>query len=67
VVLDKSGLVAKGSTGQVMTQEMMNRIYKDTCQVKEVNGLKIMVPGTVDTQPANVVAFPGNSKGIRRQ
>jgi len=67
VVLDKSGLVAKGSTGQVMTQEMMNRIYKDTCQVKEVNGLKIMVPGTMDTQPTNVVAFPGNSKGILRQ
>nr|WP_321402218.1 ABC transporter ATP-binding protein [uncultured Desulfobacter sp.] len=67
VVLDRSGLVAKGPTGQVMTQEMMDRIYNETCQVKEVNGLKIMVPGTVDTQTTNVVAFPRNPKGIHHK
>ncbi|WP_320043657.1 ABC transporter ATP-binding protein [uncultured Desulfobacter sp.] len=67
VVLDKSQLVAKGAPGQVMTQEMMDRIYGDTCQVKDFNGLKIMVPGTVDSQTTNVVAFPGNRKGIHRK
>jgi iron complex transport system ATP-binding protein len=67
VVLDKSELLAKGDPDQVMTQEMMNRIYGDTCRVKDLNGLKIMVPGTVDTQTTNVVAFPGNRKGTHHK
>ncbi|MCG8551118.1 MAG: ABC transporter ATP-binding protein [Desulfobacterales bacterium] len=67
VVLDRSQLLAKGPPGQVMTQEMMDRIYGDTCQVKDFNGLKIMVPGTVDPQSANVVAFPGTRKGIHQK
>ncbi len=67
VVLDRSQLIAKGAPGQVMTQEMMDRIYTDTCQVKDLNGLKIMVPGTVDLQSTNVVAFPGTRKGIHQK
>ncbi len=67
VVLDKSGLLAKGTPGQVMTQEMMDRIYGDVCRVKELNGLKIMVPGRVDTGTTNIVAFPGNRKGIHHK
>ncbi len=67
MVLDRSQLLAKGAPGQVMTQEMMDRIYGDTCQVKDFNGLKIMVPGTVDPQSTNVVAFPGTRKGIHQK
>lgn len=67
VVLDKSGLLAKGPPGQVMTQEMMDRIYGDVCRVKDLNGLKIMVPGRVDTGTTNIVAFPGNRKGIHHK
>lgn len=64
VVLDKSGLFAKGPPGQVMTQEMMDHIYGNACRVKDIDGLKIMVPGEVDTRTTNIVAFPENRKGI---
>ncbi len=67
VVLDRSGLLAKGPPGQVMTQEMMDRIYGDACRVWNINGLKIMVPGTMDTGTTNIVAFPGNRKGIHHK
>jgi len=67
VVLDRSGLLAKGNPGRIMTQEMMDHIYGETCRVKDLNGLKIMIPGKMNTQATNVVAFPGNRKGIHHK
>ncbi|WP_321492081.1 ABC transporter ATP-binding protein [uncultured Desulfobacter sp.] len=67
VILDSSGILARGKPGQVMTQEMMDRIYGNSCKVKELNGLKIMVPGKVAAQPANIVTFPGNRKGTHHK
>ena len=67
VVLGRSGLLAKGDPGQIMSQQMMDRIYSDTCRVKDLNGLKIMVPRGVAEETDNVVAFPGNRKGIKQR
>ena len=58
VILDRSGLLAKGPPGQVMTQDMMDHIYGDACRVRDINGLKIMVPGKVNTGTPHVAASP---------
>ena len=50
MVLNHTGLIAKGPPKQVMDQEMMNHIYGNTCRVKDVDGLKIMVPKRVAQQ-----------------
>ena len=65
VVLDSSGILAKGDPSQVLCQEIMNRIYKDTCRVKEIDGLKMMIPRGVMPKKNKVVTFPGNLKERR--
>ncbi|MBU0969703.1 MAG: ABC transporter ATP-binding protein, partial [Proteobacteria bacterium] len=44
VVLGSSGVLAQGDPGLVLCQELMDRIYENTCQVKQLGDLKIIVP-----------------------
>ena len=63
MVLNNTGILVKGSPRQVMDQQMMDCIYENTCRVKDIDGLKIMVPKRVAEKTGNIVTFPGNRKG----
>ncbi len=64
MVLNDAGLLAKGCPGQVMDQQMMDQIYENTCRVKDVDGLKIMIPKGVTQNRGKIVDFP---KGPERK
>ena len=63
VVLGRFGVLAQGPPGQVLSQELMDRIYENTCQVRQVDGLKIMVPKGLKPAQNKVLEFPKNLKG----
>ncbi len=44
VVLGSAGLVARGVPDQIFSQELMDEIYKDACQVSQAMDLKIILP-----------------------
>ncbi len=44
VVLSAAGLVARGAPDQVFSQELMDEIYTDACEVSRAMDLKIILP-----------------------
>ncbi len=63
VVMGPSGIMAQGAPGDVVTQKLMNQIYEDTCQVKTVENLKMVMPSGLPWNTGGVVPFPMNRKG----
>lgn len=63
VVMGPLGLLAKGDPKEVISQNLMDTIYPDTCQVKDDENFKMVVPSGLTRDPVNVVKFPLNSKG----
>lgn len=44
VVLDGEGIVTQGTPDEVMTEKVLNGIYHQICTVKEVDGIRMVVP-----------------------
>lgn len=63
VVLGPSGLVAKGNPDQVICQGLMDEIYEDTCLVKDLEDMKMIVPKGLSRHRTQIVDFPMNQKG----
>ncbi len=63
VVLSPAGLMAQGPPGEVITQALLDQIYEDTCQVRKVEDLKMVVPSGLPWNTDGVVPFPMNRKG----
>jgi iron complex transport system ATP-binding protein len=66
VVLGPLGLLAKGDPREVISQNLMDTIYPNTCQVKDNENFKMVVPSGLTRDPAKVVKFPLNPKGEKR-
>jgi len=49
VVMDRGGLVAKGQPQQVISEELLGRIYSDICSVGSLNRLKMVYPRDLGT------------------
>lgn len=47
VVLDNEGVLAQGAPSEVMTEAVLNGIYRGTCTVKDVDGIRMVVPREV--------------------
>ncbi len=45
VILNGGGRVIQGRPDEVMTERVINGIYKEICTVREVGGMKMIVPG----------------------
>ena len=48
LILGPGGLVAQGRPRSIMTQEVMDRIYDQTCQMKPLDHTRIVLPKGVD-------------------
>lgn len=44
VVLGQGRVMAKGDPARILSQDLLDRIYRDTCQVEETRALKIILP-----------------------
>lgn len=47
VVLNGNGIEAQGPPAQIISQELMDTIYHNTCRVKDMDGFRMVVPSGV--------------------
>ena len=44
VMMNRDGIAARGAPRQVMTQEVLDKIYRDVCHVTEIHGRTVILP-----------------------
>lgn len=59
VVLGNGRVLAKGDPARILSQDLMDRIYRDTCRVEEGRSLKIILPSGL-TRDRPGAAVPEN-------
>ncbi|SMC99524.1 iron complex transport system ATP-binding protein [Desulfocicer vacuolatum DSM 3385] len=58
VVLGNSGLIANGDPDRVLCQDLMDKIYENTCLVRDLEDMKMIVPKGLNRHRAQIIDFP---------